>query len=49
MANPQANSLLEMIHQVIGNLECTLDLQNNYLDKYENLSSILAATDFSSP
>ena len=33
--NPQANSVLEIIHQVIVNLVHTFDLQNNYPDKDE--------------
>ena len=45
-ANPKANSTLERIHQVIANLVRTSDLQNNYLDKDDPWSGILAATDF---
>ena len=33
MSNPQANSIMQIIHQVIENLVLTYDLQNNYLDK----------------
>ena len=40
------NSILEIIHQVIANLVRMFDLQDNYLDKYDPLSGILAATDF---
>ena len=47
MENLQANLILERIHQVLSNLECAFYLQNNYLNEYENLSNILAATDFS--
>ena len=32
--NPQANSTLEIFHQVTANLVHTFDLQNIYLDKY---------------
>ena len=45
-ANPQANSILERIHQVIANLVRTFDLQNNYLDKEDPWAGILAATAF---
>ena len=31
-SNPQVNSILEKLHQVIVNLVRTFDLQNNYLD-----------------
>ena len=43
---PKAKDILESIIQVIVNLVCTFDLKNNYLDKDDNLSRILAATDF---
>ena len=33
--NPQANSILEIIHQFIVNLVSTFDLQDNYLDNNE--------------
>ena len=45
--NPQADSILEIIHQVIANLIFMFDLQNNYLDGDEPWSGILAAADFS--
>ena len=45
-ANPQVNSIQEIIHQVIVNLVCAYDLQNNYLDKDDPRSEILAAMDF---
>ena len=41
--NPQANSILEIFYQVIANRVCVYDLQNNYLDKDEPWSGILAA------
>ena len=44
--NAQLNSILEIIHQVISNLVRTYDFQNNYLDKYNPWSGILAATYF---
>ena len=46
MENPQANSILEKIHQVITNLVRKYDLQNNDLDEDEPWSEKLAATDF---
>ena len=42
--DPQVNSMLERIHQVISNLVSTFDLQNNYLDEDDPWSGILAAT-----
>ena len=44
--NPQANPLLERIHQAIENLVHTFDLQNIYLDEDYPWSDILAATGF---
>ena len=32
-ANPQANSILERIHQAIANIVRTYDFQNNYLEE----------------
>ena len=31
-ANPQANSVIERIHQVLGNMLHTFKLETNYLD-----------------
>ena len=44
--NPQANSTLERIHQVLANLVRTSDLQNNYVEEYDTWSGILVATAF---
>ena len=44
--NPEANSILERIHQVIANLVRTYDLQNKYLDEDDSRSEILADTSF---
>ena len=33
--NPQANAIIERIHQVIGNIIRTLKLEDNYLDEYD--------------
>jgi transposase InsO family protein len=30
--NPQANAIVERVHQVIGNIIRTFELENNYLD-----------------
>ena len=46
MENPQANSILEIIHQVISNFVRTFDLQNNYLDEDDPWSGILATKYF---
>ena len=42
----ELNSISERIQQVITNLVCTYDLQNNYLDKDYPWSGILEATYF---
>ena len=42
--NPQANSIVERVHQVIGNMIRTFELENKYLD--ENDPGLLAATAF---
>src|SRR6476660_6676409 len=44
--NPQANAIVERIHQVIGNIIRTFDLENNYLDDNNPWRGILAATAF---
>ena len=46
MENPQANSILEIINQVVANLVRTFDLQSNYLDEDYPWSDILSATAF---
>ena len=45
--NPQENSILERIQQVIFNLVRTFDLKNNYLDEDDPWLGILVATSFS--
>ena len=45
-ANPQANSILERVHQVIGNMIRTFQLEENYLDEDDPWKGILAATAF---
>ena len=44
--NPQENSILEIIHQVVLNLVYTFDLQKKCLDKDDPLAVILAANGF---
>ena len=44
--NPQANWILEQIHQVVQNLIRTFDLQQNYLEKDDPWVGILAAINF---
>src|SRR5207253_500570 len=44
--NPQANAIVERIHQVIGNIIRTFDLESNYLDDDNPWRGILAATAF---
>ena len=45
-ANPKANSILERVHKVIGNMIRTFNLQENYLDEDDPWKGILAATAF---
>jgi transposase InsO family protein len=44
--NPQANAIVERIHQVIGNIIRTFELQTNYLDEDDPWKGILSATAF---
>ena len=44
--NPQANAIVEQIHQVIGNIIRTFDLENNYIDEKDPFKGVLAATAF---
>ena len=44
--NPQANAIVERIHQVIANIIRTFELQDNYLDEDNPWKGILAATAF---
>ena len=44
--NPQANSIIERIHQTIGNMIRTFQVHNNYLDEKNPWDGILAATMF---
>jgi len=44
--NPQANAIVERVHQVIGNMIRTFELENNYLDENDPWGGILSATAF---
>ncbi len=44
--NPQSNAIVERIHQVIGNIIRTFELESNYLDDDDPWSGILSATAF---
>jgi transposase InsO family protein len=44
--NPQANAIVEKIHQVIGSILRTFELENNYLDDNDPWKGILNATAF---
>jgi hypothetical protein len=44
--NPQANALVERVHQVIGNITRTFELESNYLDEEDPWKGILSATAF---
>ena len=44
--NPQANAIVERIHQVIANMIRTFDLENNYLVEDDPWKGILSATAF---
>ena len=44
--NPQANAIVERVHQVIGNIIRTFELQDNYLDEKNPWKGILSATAF---
>ena len=44
--NPQANAIVERVHQVLGNMVRTFDLENNYLDEDNPFKGILSAAAF---
>jgi hypothetical protein len=44
--NPQANAIVERVHQVIGNIIRTFELENNYLNDNDPWKGILSATAF---
>jgi hypothetical protein len=43
---PQANAIVERVHQLIGNIIRTFELENNYLDEDDPWKGILSATAF---
>jgi hypothetical protein len=42
--NPQANAIVERVHQVIGNIIRTFELESNFLDEEDPWKGILSAT-----
>jgi transposase InsO family protein len=44
--NPQANAIVERIHQVIGNIIRTFELEDNYIEESDPWKGILCATAF---
>ena len=44
--NPQANAIVERVHQVIGNIIRTFELESNYLDEDDPWKGVLSATAF---
>ena len=44
--NPQANAIVERIHQVIANIIWTFKLEENYLDEDDPWKGVLSATAF---
>jgi hypothetical protein len=44
--NPQANKIVERVHQTIGNIFQTFELHDNYLDEEDPWKGILAVTAF---
>ena len=44
--NPQANAIVERVHQVIGNMIRTFELEKNYLDEEDPWKGVLSATAF---
>ena len=44
--NPQANAIVERVHQTIGNIVRSFELQDNYLDEDDPWKGILSATAF---
>jgi transposase InsO family protein len=44
--NPQANSIIERVHQVLGNMIRTFELEKNYIDEDDPWSGIFSAAAF---
>ena len=43
---PQANAIIDQVHQTIGNIIRTFQVQDNYLDEHDPWEGILTATMF---
>ena len=46
MRSPQANVIVERVHQVIANIIRTFELQDNYLDEDDPWKGVFSATAF---
>ena len=46
MRNPEANAIVEKVHQVIANIVGTFELQINYLNEEDPWKGIFSATEF---
>ena len=46
VCNPQANAIIERIHQTIGNIIRTFEVQDNFLDEDDPWKGILSSTAF---
>ena len=44
--NPQANAIIERVHQTLGNVIRTFELQDNYLDEEDPWAGVLSAAAF---
>jgi len=44
--NPQANAILERVHQTLGNIVRTFEIQDNYVDEEDPWKGILSAAAF---
>ena len=44
--NPQANAIIERIHQTLGNIIRSFELQENYLDEDDPWKGVLSAAAF---
>ena len=44
--NPQANAIVERVHQVLGNMVRTFELEDHYLDAKDPWKGIISAVSF---
>ena len=44
--NPQANAIVERVHQVLGNMVRTFELEDHYVDAEDPWKGILSAVSF---